>query len=180
MTKDLVLMAKIGAAHGMHGSVRVKSFTGDPLALGDYGPLVDAAGNTYDVADIRSAKTVVVVRFKQVAGRQKAEALNGTELFIARDQLPDEELEPDEFFIEDLIGLKCVSRDGATLGHVTSVLNFGANDIVEVQLQSTGKKELFAFDALTFPDVDLEAGLLTLVPPGVVVAKPGNEVDERS
>ena len=37
--KNPVQMAVIGAAHGIKGEVRVKSFTADPQALGDYGPL---------------------------------------------------------------------------------------------------------------------------------------------
>ena len=70
-----VRMATIGAPHGVRGEVRVKTFTGDPLALGDYGVLTDGAGRKFQVLDIRPAKTVVVVRFKGIDSREKADAV---------------------------------------------------------------------------------------------------------
>ncbi len=70
--KNPIQMAVIGAAHGIKGEVRVKTFTGDPLALGDYGPFYTADGRAFEVADIRPANTVVVVRFKGVKDRDAA------------------------------------------------------------------------------------------------------------
>ncbi len=54
--KNPVLMAVIGAAHGIKGELRVKTFTGDPLALGDYGPLFAKDGRAFEILDIRPAK----------------------------------------------------------------------------------------------------------------------------
>lgn len=166
-----ILVGRIGAPHGVRGDVRVKSFTGDPLALGDYGPLTDGAGHRYDVLDIRSSKTVVVVRFKQVTSRERAEALNGTELFVDREQLPDAVLEEDEFFVEDLVGLLCFAPDGSELGRVTAVENYGAGDIIDVAMAG-GRREMFAFDLATVPEVDIAAGRLTLVVPGEIIVNP--------
>jgi len=59
-----IQMAVIGAAHGIRGELRVKTFTGDPLALADYGPLHAKDGRAFEIADIRPAGTVVIVRFK--------------------------------------------------------------------------------------------------------------------
>src|ERR671919_453467 len=88
--KNPVQMAVIGAPHGIKGELRVKTFTADPLALGDYGPLFTKDGRSFEIADIRPANTVVVVRFKEVKDRNAAEALTGTELFVDRSALPDE------------------------------------------------------------------------------------------
>src|SRR5690606_953553 len=122
-----VQMAVIGAPHGVKGEVRVKTFTGDPLALGDYGPLRSADGRTFTVAAIRPAKTVVVVRFREIAGREAAEAVTGTELFIDRSALPDD-LDDDEFYHADLIGLAVRDETGASIGKVAAVQNFGGGD----------------------------------------------------
>ena len=96
-------MAVIGAAHGIKGELRVKSFTADPLALGDYGPLHARDGRRFEVLDVRPAGTVVVVRFKGVTDRTAAEALNGTELFVDRSALP-EAADEEEFYHADLVG----------------------------------------------------------------------------
>lgn len=173
-----VLMGVIGAPHGVRGEVRVKSHTGDPMALGDYGPLFDKNGNAFAITSIRPSKTVVVVRFKQVNGREAAEALNGTELFVDRSQLPDGELEDDEFFIDDLVGLEAVGTDGARLGSVVAVHNFGADDMIEVRPAGGGRTELYPFTRAVVPEIDMDAERLTLVAPGEIIARP--EEDEAS
>ena len=54
MTADAkILLGVIGAAHGIRGEVRVKSYTDDPMAIGEYGTLYDAEGNHFEVLDIR-------------------------------------------------------------------------------------------------------------------------------
>src|SRR5262245_20696010 len=67
-----VLMAVIGAAHGIKGEVRVKTFTGDPMALADYGPLHARDGRSFEVLDLRPQGNIVVVRFKGVGDRNAA------------------------------------------------------------------------------------------------------------
>ena len=95
-----VLLAVVGAAHGIKGEVRVKTFTGDPLALADYGPLRAKDGRGFEIVDLRPAKTVVIVRFKGINDRNQAEALNGLELFADRETLQPEK--EGEFFHDDL------------------------------------------------------------------------------
>lgn len=75
-----VLMGVIGAAQGLRGEVRVRTFTGDPMAFGEYGHLHSTDGRVFEVLDIREGKNVVIVRFRGVNDRNAAEALNGLEL----------------------------------------------------------------------------------------------------
>ena len=56
--KNPIQMAVIGAAHGIKGELRVKTFTGDPLALADYGPLYARDGRAFEITDIRPANEV--------------------------------------------------------------------------------------------------------------------------
>ena len=163
MSNNDILLAVIGAPHGIKGEVRVKSFTGDPLAFGDYGKLHDAQGRKYQVINARVSKTVVVTRFKSIDTREKAEALKGIELFVDRSVLPEVEDE-DEFYMSDLVGLEAVSPDGERLGVVKEVHDFGAGDILEIKLEN-GPLEMFPFTRAIFPEVDIEGGRLVLVPP---------------
>lgn len=152
---DLIQLAVIGAAHGIKGEVRVKAFTGDPLAIGDYGPLRTKDGRELVVMQARPAKEVVVVRFKGVNDRNAAEALNGTELFVARDRLPDD-LEEDEFYHVDLIGLDVVDEEGVTLGTVVTVHDFGAGEMLDVGGRGF-KPVLIPFTRAAVPLVDIAA-----------------------
>ncbi|MBN9242671.1 MAG: ribosome maturation factor RimM [Mesorhizobium sp.] len=160
--KNPILMAVIGAAHGIRGELRVKTFTGDPLALGDYGPLRAKDGRAFEVLDIRPAGTVAVVRFKGVADRSAAEALTGTELFVDRSALPDEEDE-DDFYQADLIGLSVRDDTGATVGTVVAVQNFGGGDILELTLGAR-KGVLIPFSKAAVPDVSIADGYIRIDP----------------
>ncbi|MGQ2903906.1 MAG: ribosome maturation factor RimM [Neoaquamicrobium sediminum] len=162
MTKDekSVQMAVIGAPHGVKGEVRVKTFTGDPLALGDYGPLRAADGRTFTVAAIRPAKTVVVVRFKEIASREAAEAVTGTELFIDRSALPDD-LDDDEFYHADLIGLAVRDETGSSIGKVAAIQNFGGGDIVEVALAGR-RTVMIPFTLAAIPEISVRDGFIRI------------------
>ena len=161
---DSVLLAQIGAAHGIRGEVRIKPF-GDADMLDRYGPLYDAQGRSYEITAMRPQKTVLVVRFRGIDSREAAETLNGVELFVDRSALPAPE--EDEFYLSDLIGLQTVSPEGEMLGKVVEVHDFGAGDILEVRL-ANGKSELFAFTRENFPDIRIAQGEITFVPPQTV------------
>ena len=165
MTKleNPVLMAVVGAAQGLRGEVRVKTFTADPLALGDYGNLRSRDGRVFEILDIREAKTVVIVRFRGINDRNAAEALNGLELYIERDALPDDELEEDEFYYADLEGLEVYDAEGQHYGAVTGVYDFGAGDLLE--LKGPGKRPvLIPFSEAAVLEIDLEGGRILVDP----------------
>ncbi|MBZ9817583.1 ribosome maturation factor RimM [Mesorhizobium sp. CA7] len=169
-----VQMAVIGAAHGIKGELRVKTFTGDPLALADYGPLYARDGRAFQITDIRPAGTVVVVRFKGVGDRNAAEALAGTVLFVDRSVLPDDG-EEDEFYHADLIGLD-VRDDTGVIGRVVAVHNFGGGDILDVTLAGR-KGVLIPFTQAAVPHVSIADGFVEVNPQaaGLVEDEEGDE-----
>ena len=177
MTKleNPVLMAKIGAPHGVKGELRVKSFTDDPLALSDYGPLFDSSGNKFTISNARPAKNVIVVRFKEVTTREAAEALTNCELFIERDALPEVEDE-DEFYLSDLIGMKAQDSDGNIIGIVRDIPNFGAEDLLEItpvnaEGRSSGQTYFLPFTKKVVPQIDIKLGVVTILPPEEVIVE---------
>lgn len=160
---DLILLGVVGAPHGVRGEVRIKTFTGDPLAIADYGPLTDSKGRSFEITDIRPAKEVVVARLKGVATREAAEALNGVELFVARDKLSAGEDE-DEFLQADLIGCSVVGPDGIVLGTVATVENYGAGDLLDIETPD-GRSVLMPFTKAFAPRIDIAAHRIEAEPP---------------
>jgi 16S rRNA processing protein RimM len=160
--KNPIQMAVIGAAHGIKGEVRVKTFTGDPLALGVYGPLHAKDGRSFEVTAIRPAGTVVVVRFKGINDRSAAEALAGTDLFIDRSMLPDDG-EEDEFYHADLVGLSVKAEADAVIGKVDAVHNFGGGDILELTFGGR-KGVLVPFTQAAVPEVSISGGFVRIDP----------------
>jgi len=157
--KNPIQMAVIGAAHGIKGELRVKTFTGDPLALGDYGPLYSQDGRAFEIDDIRPAGDVVVVRFRDIRDRTVAESLTGTALFVDRSVLPAEE--EDEFYHADLVGLAVRDETGAEAGKVTAVQNFGGGDILEITFRGR-KAVLIPFSQAAVPEVAVAQGFVRI------------------
>jgi 16S rRNA processing protein RimM len=129
--KPITLAAVIGA-HGVAGEVRLKLFGDDVEALKRHKTFSASQGvGALTATKIRSDnKGGAIARFAEVPDRTVAEALRGTLLSVARDALPP--LEEGEFYHADLIGLPVVTTDGAAVGHVIDVANYGATDIVEI------------------------------------------------
>ena len=162
MTQKRICLGQIGKANGIQGHVRVKPFTSEPEALSDYGKLEDESGNTaFKVASLRVIKDgMLVVKFKGTNDRNAAEALNGTKLYIDRDKLPEIDDE-DDFYVEDLLGLKVVTSKGDAFGTVQNIENFGAGDLVEIR-PIKGPTVFVPFTKDAVPHLDFNAKQITI------------------
>ena len=156
-----VCLGQIGAAHGVRGEVRLHSFTAEPGAIANYGPLESEDGRVFAIETLRPAKDHFVARFAGVADRNAAARLANTKLYVPRDRLPEPD-EPDAFYHADLVGLNVVDRAGQQIGTVVAVHNFGAGDLIEVRPDAGGKTELVPFNEATVPEVDLTARRLVV------------------
>ena len=170
---NLLLMGRIGAAHGIRGEVRIQSFTEDPMALVDYGPLATSKpGLSIRILSARTTTNVLVARLEGVNDRNAAEKLNGVELFVDRALLPEPDDE-DDYYPADLIGLRAQLSDGTEIGTVSAVPNFGAGDLLEVRDTRSGDTYLYPFSKAVVPEVHLSDGYLVIAPP--IEAEPGEE-----
>ena len=160
---DRVLLGEIGAAQGLKGEVRLRSYTQDPAAIARYGALDDEHGRQIEIESLRVTPKALIARIKGVTTREGAEALNRTKLYIARSRLPEREEE--EWYHADLIGLAVVGADGAPIGTVIAVHNFGAGDLIDIKPAAGGATLLVPFTRDTVPEVDVEGGRIVLVPP---------------
>ena len=159
-----VCLGQIGAAHGVRGEVRLRSFTSDPAAIAAYGPLETEDGRVLEIEKLRPAKDHFVARLSGIHDRDAASALTNAKLYVPRERLPRTE-DPDEFYHADLIGLAAVDRAGRTLGAVVAIHNFGAGDLIEVRPQTGGNTELVPFDTVHVPEVDIASGKIVIDPP---------------
>lgn len=153
-------MARIGAPHGVRGEVRLSVFTEDPLALRRYNPFTTPSGSTVKLTRIKQSGKAIVGAIEGVEDRDAANALNGTELSIPRARLPRPE--EDEFYHVDLIGLSAVHVDGAALGTVRAIVDYGAGDLMEIAGETS---LLVPFTRAAVPTVDVERGVVFVDPP---------------
>lgn len=163
MSEELICVGAIAGAFGVHGEVRVKSFTATPEDIARY-PLSSADGaRRFDLTLTRPVKNGFAARITGIATREQADALRGTQLYTARAALPG--LPDDEYYHADLIGLAVHDTGGAHLGTVKSVLNHGASDLLEIQGPGLKATVLLPFTRAVVPTVDLASGRIVADPP---------------
>lgn len=120
-----VTLAAIIGAHGIAGEVRLKVFADD---LASYKSFNNGA---LTLKSLRAGSNGAIARFAEVADRNAAEALRGTQLTVPRSALPP--LEEGEYYHVDLLGLPAVSDAGDALGTVVAIDNYGAGDVLEIE-----------------------------------------------
>ena len=165
---ERVIVARIGAPHGVRGEVKLWPFTQDPIAVTQYGALeTEDGGRRFEIETVRAAKDHLVARLKGVSDRESAEKLTNIDLYIPRDRLPAIE-DRDTYYNSDLIGLDAIGEDGAQIGTVHAVHDFGAGAVIEITPLGSGDSLMLPFTAATVPKVDLGAKQIVIVPPAEV------------
>ena len=159
-----VRVGVIVGVHGVRGAVRIKSFTEEPADIGYYSPVETEAGSAkFRLKVTGLVKGLVIATLEGVADRNAAEALKGTELWVARERLPSR-LAEDEFLYSDLIGLVAEGIDGKRLGTVKAVADYGAGDVLDIKLEPKGDM-MVPFTKDSVPEVDVPGGRLVVIPP---------------
>jgi 16S rRNA processing protein RimM len=162
-----VRVARIGAAHGVRGEMKLWSFTQDPAAVADYAPLETEDGRAFEIESMRAAKDHFVVRIAGIGDRDAAAKLCNLDLFVPRDRLPPIE-EDDTWYHADLIGLDAVTPEGVKLGTVSALHNFGAGDLIEIATTQGGEPLLLPFNDAIVPEIDIAARKVVVILPTVI------------
>lgn len=161
--RSLVLIGRIVGAHGIRGEVVIHSYAAVPEDVGAYGPLTRADGSgAFVLMNVKATSKGVIARLKGVDDRNGAEALKGTELFVARDRLPAPEA--GEFYVTDLIGLDVVDTNGARIGTVVGAPDYGGGPLLEIRRTAGAHTELVPFTDAYVPEVDLAARRVVVKP----------------
>ncbi len=170
---ELICVGAVTGARGIKGDIRIKSFTADPEAIADYGPLYDETGSqTFDLRVTGQAKGQLTARMKGINDRTAAEKLKGLQLYIPRENLPA--TQEDEFYFSDLVGLRAEDLEGNTLGTIRSVDNFGAGDVLEIGGGVPGGL-MVPFTKTTVPRVEIDKGLVVINLPDGLLDPPDEE-----
>jgi 16S rRNA processing protein RimM len=151
LADNTVTLAAVSGAHGVTGEVRLKLFADNLDSLKRYKSFNDGS---LTVKSLRPTKDGAIARFAEINDRNAAEKLRSTLLTVPREALP--ELGDGEYYYSDLLGLPCVSTDGSDLGTCIAVENFGASDVLEIQMPSQdgkpGKKFMVPMTADAVPE----------------------------
>lgn len=162
---DWVQVGTVGAPHGVRGDMRLKSFTENPVSIFKFVDLrLGAGGKAVSLSKKGKSKDGFIVHMDGVDTPEAVSALTGRELYVHRDALaPAEE---DEFYLADLIGLEARDEQGAKIGIVDTVENFGSEDLIELILdepvKGLGRYAFIPFRKALVPTVDIKGGYITV------------------
>lgn len=159
----------ITSTHGIKGEVKVFPTTDDPRRYDELDEVFLDAGKELKVLHIQSVKyfkQFVIVKFKEFGDINEIEPFKGKNIYVDREHAVD--LEDDEYFVADLLGLKVVTDEGEEFGELTDVLFTKANDVYVVT-QPDGKEVLIPAIEECIMDVDLDEEIMTVhIMPGLL------------
>lgn len=159
-----LVVGRIGRPHGIRGEVTAEVRTDSPEARFAPGTVIatDPAGvGPLVVESMRWHKSILLLRFEGVGGREAAEELRGTMLVVDSADVPAPD-DPDEFHDHQLIGMSVVTIGGEAVGEVADVLHHGQDLLV---IRRPGGEVLVPFVKALVPEVDLDAGRIVVDPP---------------
>ena len=172
-----VCVARIGAAHGVRGEVKLWPFTSDPMAVVRYGALEAEDGRSFEIEVVRPSKDFLVAQLRGVTDRAGAQRLRNTDLYVPRERLP--QAAEGEYYHADLIGLAVEDVEGVALGTIIGVHNFGAGDLLEVQPVGGGETVMVPFTADAVPVVDIASAKVVMQPPEGIFAAEKSLVQDQ-
>jgi 16S rRNA processing protein RimM len=141
--KSFLSIGKIVGAHGIHGVVKVYSYSGS-ISVFETGNTLyikndpDSAGSSYRIKWAAPHSRFFLVEFEEIDSRPLAHSLKGYELFIEKAKLP--KLEEKTYYWDDIIGLNVYTTDDDFLGKIESIIQTGSNDVYIVK--NEGKEVL--------------------------------------
>lgn len=181
MEDKKIIIAKIISAHGIKGEVKIITFCKDLSDLEKYRCFFkngDEAKidiiNKKSVKFSKSGDKIVRAKISGIDERNQAETLKDKEIFINRKDLW--ELEEDEFYYTDLIGLNVVSDD-KKIGKIINIYDFGAGEMLEIEFDNEYKSENlekienFPFKNEYFGKVDIKNGFIEFLNPKIIEIK---------
>lgn len=158
-----ICLGAFAGAHGVKGETRIKTFTEAPKSVAVYGPVeTEDRARRFTLKIVKVLKDgFVLARAAEINSREDAETLKGVRLYVDRSALPPPD--EDEFYLEDLAGLAAFDEDGAPMGCVKAVYNFGAGDLLELEtIPGIKGVRLVPFTRECVPDVSVAEGRVTV------------------
>ena len=171
----LVVIGRIGRAHGIRGELNVEIRTDEPERRFAPGSSIICAGRTLTVESSRHHSGRLIVAFREIPDRTAAEQVHGSilEAEVDETERPDD---PEEFYDHQLVGLQVRAADDSDVGTVTSVVHLPEQDTLVVE--ADGREVLVPFVTAIVPTVDVTEGYVRLSDvPGLLDPEAAESVD---
>ncbi len=133
-----ISIGKIINFHGIKGEAKVGFTKGQEdfvLGLKEVYVKSGAEYKPLEIQNVRFHKNFAIIKFKGIESINDLMEYKGMLLFVEESYIRDN-LEEDEFLIDELVGLSLFDENGNKLGFVIGVSNNGASDLLSVKTNS--------------------------------------------
>ena len=164
--ENQVLVGKITKPHGIKGEVKAFPYSGIPENFSSYSVIFlicpqDHRVQEYEMRKSRTQGRLAVLKLAGIESRTGAESLAGCEIWVNRQEMA--ELDDDEFYWDDLVGMEVATDQGIELGKVRNLLSTGAHDILVIV--GNGREYMIPLLDDFVVEVDQETGKIVVDPP---------------
>ncbi|WP_022662290.1 ribosome maturation factor RimM [Paucidesulfovibrio longus] len=164
--RELVLVGKVIKPHGIRGEICVESYADSPALFFGLDAVLLGTGRgkptRFEIRAVREHKDRLLLTFAGVADRNRAEELRGRDVYVREGELP--ELDDDEYYLRDLLGMDVLLEDGSRLGVLENFLETSGQIVWSIRHDS-GKEILLPAVREFLVDLDEDAGVVTVAPP---------------
>ena len=161
--EDLLKVGVITTTHGVRGEVKVYPTTDADRFMDLEYVLLDTGREKrkLEIENVKYFKNLVILKFRGIDNINDIEMYKQRELWVPREEA--QELDEDEYYIADLIGMEVVLEDGSRFGTLKDVMETGANDVYVVE-DTKGAEVLLPAIKECILDVDvIENGMNTSI-----------------
>ena len=159
--EDLLKVGVITTTHGVRGEVKVFPTTDAERFMELEYVILDTGRGKREltIQNVKFFKNLVILKFEGIDNINDIEKYKGKELWVPREEA--QELDEDEYYIGDLIGMDVLLEDGTRFGSLKDVMETGANDVYVVETEE-GKEVLLPAIHDCIMDVDIEKNAMTI------------------
>ena len=160
--EDFLKVGVITTTHGVRGEVKVYPTTDEPERFLELDHVLLDTGKEFrdlEIKNVRFFKNLVILKFKGIDNINDIEKYKGHDLWIPREE--GQELDEDEYYIADLLGLHVILDDGTEFGTLKNVMETGANDVYIIDTNAHGEVLVPAIREC-IQDIDLEKNTMTI------------------
>ena len=152
----------ISSTHGVRGEVKVFPTTDDVTRFRQLKKVYLDTGREMlplEIQNVKFFKQFAILKFKGIDNINDIEKYRGKSLMIDREDAVD--LDEDEYFIADMIGMKVYTEDGSEFGTLKDVMETGANDVYIIDSLEHGEVLIPAIKECIL-DVDMDEERMTI------------------
>lgn len=158
---EYLKVGKIVSTQGLKGEVRVYTFADDIKRFDDLKEFYLEKKEKFEVERVRYKGNMVIMKIKGIDVIEDTQRLMNKFMYVSREN--SRELDEDEYFISDMIGIKAYTVSGEYIGVLDDVLQYSANDVYVIK-NDEGKEFLIPALYKFVPTIDMNERKMIIDP----------------